>query len=168
MTDTISVRALVEDDLAAYKVLRDSMLDAHPDAFTSDAPTEAQRAPESYRSRIGSSHFTLGAFDGEQMVGAISCERDERLKVRHIGHIVGMMVVPSARGRGVGAALLDACIARARQANGIEMLTLSVTASNGAARRLYSSAGFRSYGLLERAIKLDGAYLAKELMSLVL
>jgi len=168
MGSTLSVCLLVEEDLPAYKALRDSMLEAHPDAFTSDALTEARRTPESYRSRIDGPHFTLGAFDGDELVGAISCERDERLKVRHIGHVVGMMVAPAARGRGVGAALLDACIACARQAGGLEQLTLSVTASNGAARRLYLSAGFRSYGLLERAIKLGDAYLAKELMSLAL
>ena len=166
MDGSITVRPLVESDLPAYKALRDSMLGAHPDAFTSDAATEAQRAPESYRSRIGGPHFTLGAFDGDELVGAISCERDERVKVRHIGHIVGMMVAPATRGRGVGAALVDACIVRARQAGGVEMLALSVTASNAAARRLYLSAGFRSYGLLEHAIKLGDAYLAKELMSL--
>jgi ribosomal protein S18 acetylase RimI-like enzyme len=169
----ITLRALGEEDLPAYKALRDAMLDAHPDAFTSDAATEAQRSVDSYRSRVGDSanesgHFTLGAFRDGQLVGALSCERDDRLKVRHIGHIVGMMVAPQARGEGVGRALLHECIARARRSRGLELLTLSVTASNEAARRLYLGAGFRSYGLLEHAIKLGRDYHAKELMALAL
>ena len=164
----ISCRALVEADLGAYKSLRDAMLQAHPDAFTSDAATEALRLPDSYRSRVCSPHYTFGAFDGQTLVGAISCERDQRMKVRHIGHIFGMMVAPVARGRGVGEALLEACIARSRETEGMQLLTLSVTASNEVARRLYLRAGFRSYGLLEHAIKVGDAYFAKELMSLAL
>jgi ribosomal protein S18 acetylase RimI-like enzyme len=173
MPELIIVRALTEANLPAYKALRDSMLEAHPDAFTSDAMTEALRSVDSYRSRLGTDrpgggHFTLGAFAGGTLVGALSCERDERLKVRHIGHIVGMMVSPAARGRGVGRALLNECIALARRSPGLELLTLSVTASNATARGLYLSAGFRSYGLLQRAIKLGDAYHDKELMALSL
>jgi len=169
----IGLRALGPDDLPAYKALRDAMLDAHPDAFTSDAATEAQRSIDSYRSRLGDGaddcgHFTIGAFLDGQLVGALSCERDDRLKVRHIGHIVGMMVAPPARGQGVGAALLRESIARARRVPGLELLTLSVTASNEVARCLYVGAGFHSYGRLEHAIKLGHDYHAKELMVLAL
>jgi ribosomal protein S18 acetylase RimI-like enzyme len=167
------VRSLGEADLRAYKDLRDAMLRSHPDAFTSDAAAEASRNCESYRSRLGtdlpgSPHFTLGAFVARELVGAISCERDERTKVRHVGHVVGMMVSPSARGQGLGRALLQACIDRARGTGSLEMLTLSVTASNVTARRLYLDAGFLSYGLLQHAIKLGDTYYDKELMVLSL
>ena len=50
-----------------------------------------------YASRFGlerpeGGHFTLGAWHGERLVGAITCDREQRSKVRHIGHLVGMMV----------------------------------------------------------------------------
>ena len=74
--------------------------------------------------------FTLGAWDGRALLGVVSCERDMRLKVRHIGHLIGMMVADHAAGRGIGRLLLQACIDEARSAAGLELLTLSVTAGN--------------------------------------
>ena len=50
--------------------------------------------------------FKAGAI--RRLVGAIGCEREERLKVRHIGHVIGMMVRPQVRGQGIGALLLEA------------------------------------------------------------
>ena len=167
----VTIRHLVPADLAAYKALRDHMLAAHPESFTSDPAPE--RAPESYLSRLGlqrpeGGEFTLGTWQLGHLVGAVSCERDARAKVRHIGHIIGMMVRPEIRGQGIGRALLEACIAQARAADGLVMLTLTVTAGNAAAVHLYERAGFVRYGRLPRAILVDGAYHAKDQMSLSL
>ena len=173
MAAEIPIRRLVRGDLSAYKALRDATLAAHPSAFTSDA-AEAQPQPaESYLPRLGlerpdSGHFTLGAWRHQRLLGTISCEREQRLKVRHVAHIVGMMVSSDLQGRGVGRALLAACIAEARSAAGLEMLTLSVTAGNVAAIRLYERTGFVRYGSLPRAICVDGVYHAKDQMLLML
>ena len=169
----VEIAALALADLPAYKALRDHMLAAHPQAFTSDATAESLKPASAYSSRLGferleGGHFTLGAWRERRLVGAISCERDARLKVRHIGQIVGMMVRDDVQGQGVGRALLDACIARARRADGLELLVLSVTSSNAAAIRLYRGAGFERYGTLPRAIKLGGGYHDKDQMVLVL
>jgi RimJ/RimL family protein N-acetyltransferase len=173
MPEAVAVRRLCAEDLADYKALRDTMLAAHPEAFTSDAPTEAGKSPQSYLPRLGLAHpldgqFTLGAWRGSRLLGTLSCERDPRPKVRHIGHLIGMMVADDAAGQGIGRLLLQACIARARAAAGLELLTLSVTAGNGPAERLYRQAGFVPYGTLPRAIKLDGRYHDKQLMVLTL
>jgi ribosomal protein S18 acetylase RimI-like enzyme len=169
----VEVAPLTVADLPAYKSLRDLMLAAHPQAFTSDATTESLKPASAYSSRLGferpeGGHFTLGAWHERRLVGAISCERDARLKVRHIGHLVGMMVRDDMQGQGIGRALLDACIARARGADGLEQLTLSVTAGNASALALYRAVGFERYGSLRRAIKLGGHYHDKEQMVLVL
>jgi ribosomal protein S18 acetylase RimI-like enzyme len=168
--DPLVVRPMVAPDLPAYKTLRDLLLALHPEAFSSDAQTERDRAPETYLSRVSAAGaawpFTLTAWLGPRLVGAITCEREPRLKTRHIGHIVGMMVHPESRGIGVGRALLDACIARCRAGGDVEMLTLSVTSGNEPALRLYEQAGFSRYGRLERAVKVAGRYHAKELMML--
>lgn len=169
----VSIRRLVAEDLADYKALRDEMLAAFPEAFTSDAETEASRPASSYLGRLGierleGGHFTLGAWRTTRLLGAIGCEREPRPKVRHIGHVIGMMVRPEVRGTGLGAALLDACIAEARRAQGLELLTLSVTAGNLPALRLYERAGFVRYGTLARAIRVGERYLDKDLMSLAL
>jgi RimJ/RimL family protein N-acetyltransferase len=153
----LDVRELAEADLAAYKALRDHALAHHEEAFTSDAPTEALRTAQSYASRLGrggdGETFTLGAFRGDRLVGAISCERDPRTKVRHVGHIVGK-------------ALLDALIERASADNELQQLTLTVTAGNAAAERLYARAGFVRFGTLPRAIRVGGRFLDKHHMML--
>lgn len=167
----VAVRRLVPADLPAYKDLRDAVLTAHPEAFTSDAAPE--RSHESYLSRLGhgsanGGEFTLGAWDGDRLLGAVSCERDARAKVHHIGHVIGMMVRSDAQGLGIGRALIDACLAEARAARGLVMLTLTVTAGNASAVHVYERAGFTRYGRLERAICVDGVYHAKDQMTLSL
>ena len=165
----ITIRRLVPADLAAYKALRDDALVAHPEAFTSDPAPE--RAPDSYLGRLGlqrleGGEFTLGAWRLGELVGAVSCERDARSKVRHIGHIIGMMVRRDVQGHGVGRSLLEACIAQARAADGLMMLTLTVTSGNASAVRLYEQAGFVRCGQLPRAIRVDGIFHAKDQMAL--
>jgi len=164
------IRSMLEPDLLAYKALRDAMLAAHPEAFTSDAETEGRRDLASYRNRLaggGATLFTLVALDDGRLVGALTCEREPRLKVRHMAHLVGMMVADSHRGRGIGRALLAAAIARLKALPDLAQVTLSVTAGNHAAIGLYESQGFVRYGCLPDAIRLaDGRSLAKDLMRL--
>lgn len=100
------------------------------------------------------------------MTSAITCKRDGLAKAHHIGRVVGMMVDDSARRKGMGRALLAASIAEARLAEGLSMLTLTVITSNAQDVGLYERAGLRRYGRLERAIRVDGAFHAKDLMAL--
>lgn len=168
----VAIRRLQRPDLAAYKALRDATLANDPSAFTSDSETESRKTPDAYLSRLGldtpGGVFTIGALRGGTLLGAVSCERDMRIKVRHIGHIVGMMVQADQRGQGIGRLLIDACIAEARRGVGVEMLTLTVTASNAGAVHVYERAGFVRYGSLPRAIKVGDHYHAKDQMVLTL
>jgi RimJ/RimL family protein N-acetyltransferase len=166
----IAVRELETHDLDAYKALRDHALAHHEEAFNSDAPTEAKRSAQSYASRLGggdtSGGFTLGAFRGDRLVGAVALERDPRIKVRHIGHVIGTMVQADEIGRGVGRALMDALIARASADTELQQLTLTVTAGNAAAERLYARAGFVVFGTQPRAIRVGERFLDKQHMVL--
>ncbi|WP_092943136.1 GNAT family N-acetyltransferase [Roseateles sp. YR242] len=168
----MSLRLLVEQDLPDYKRLRDAMLARHESAFTSDAPTEIQRDAASYRSRLhpqagGRALFTLGAWIEGELVGALTCEHEARQKVRHVTHLVGMMVADAHQGRGVGRELLGLALTMLRREPVLETVTLSVSAGNDAAMALYRRFGFSRYGHLARAIRLsDGRYVAKDLMSL--
>ncbi len=157
----VLVRRLEPQDLPAYKALRDEALTRHPEAFTSDADTERARSPESYLGRLGRSEplggsFLLGAWVGEDLAGSVACERELRPKIRHRAQIVGMYVRERYTRRGIGRMLLAACIEQARQAEGLEILTLSVTASDERACRMYEQAGFRTYGLMPRAVRVEG------------
>jgi RimJ/RimL family protein N-acetyltransferase len=167
----LSVRELQHGDLTAYKALRDHALAHHEDAYTSDAVAEALRTAQSYAARLGGDGdgpFTLGAFRGDRLVGAVTCDRDARTKVRHIGHVTGMMVHVDEQGRGIGRALLDALIERAAADAELHQLTLNVTAGNAVAERLYERSGFVRYGTLPRAIRVGGVFHDKHHMLLSL
>ncbi len=101
------------------------------------------------------------------LVGAVGLVRDPRRKRKHAGEIVAMYVRPEHARVGVGRALLAHAIAAARDA-GIEQLTLTVTQGNEPARRLYAAAGFATFGVEPRAIRVDGRYYGKEHMLLPL
>ncbi|MFN3414894.1 MAG: GNAT family N-acetyltransferase [Caldimonas sp.] len=157
---SIEVRRLGPEDLPAYKLLRDEALQRHPESFTSDAETERMRSPESYLGRLGLSEplggtFLMGAWVDGELAGSVACERELKRKLRHRANIVGMYVRESHTRLGIGRQLLAACVDLARQAQGLEMLTLTVTASNERAVRLYERAGFKMYGLLPRAIRVE-------------
>lgn len=173
MAEGVSIRRLTAADLRMYKGLRDEVLDAHPQAFTSDATTERHRRADDYLPRLGldraeGGHLLLGAWHGDDLLGAIGLERDLRVKVRHIGHVVGMMVRVRAQGRGIGSALLEELIAEARGPARLELLTLTVTDGNSSAVRLYERAGFTRFGTLRRAIKVGDRYHDKIHMAMVL
>jgi RimJ/RimL family protein N-acetyltransferase len=167
----LTLRELQPRDVREYKALRDHALAHHEDAFTSDAATEAERTAQSYATRLGADSagaFTLGAWRGDRLVGAVTCDRDPRIKVRHTGHVTGMMVHRDEQNRGVGRALIDALIARAAADAELHQLTLNVTAGNAVALRLYERAGFVRYGTLPRAIRVGGRFLDKHHMLLTL
>ena len=155
------IRPLTAADVLPYKSLRDEALDCAPEAFGADHAASVNRPASAYAPRFGapaSGHFFLGAFapDGP-LLGCIGCERELLPQQRHSARLVSMMVAPAAQRRGIGQQLLAASIEQAAQVAGLEQLTLSVTASNHHVVRLYESAGFRAWGLLPRAIVVQGA-----------
>ena len=155
------IRPLTAADVLPYKSLRDEALECAPESFSSDHAASVNRPASAYAPRFGapaSGHFFLGAFapDGP-LLGCIGCERELLPQQRHSARLVSMMVAPAAQRRGIGQQLLAACIDQATQVVGLEQLTLSVTASNHHAVRLYERAGFRAWGLLPRAVVVQGA-----------
>jgi L-amino acid N-acyltransferase YncA len=70
---------------------------------------------------------------------------------------VGIYVAESARGRGVGVALLSALIESA-EAHGIWTLQGATIAENAASLALQAKCGFRVVGRRERISKLDGVW----------
>ena len=87
--------------------------------------------------------------------------------MRHIGHVIGMMVRPEARGAGIGALLLEACIGEARHA-GLEMLTLTRHGRERRRRSPLRAPRLRRLRDLRRALKVAGRYHDKLHMALVL
>lgn len=160
VTSSARIRPLVAADAVAYKALRDEALRTAPDAFTSDYESSVGRDASEYVARFGaveSGQFFLGAFDAAgQLLGCLGCEREERIKQRHLATLVGMMVSPQAQRQGIGQQLVAACVEAASRVPGLTRLVLTVTASNTHVVRLYEQAGFRAWGLLPHAIVVNG------------
>jgi ribosomal protein S18 acetylase RimI-like enzyme len=163
------IRALGPDDAAAYRELRVRALREHPDAFgrtPQEVPT-VDVITEHFRQDVGSDQdLTLGAFEGEALLGVAACFRERAAKQRHIAIIFGVYVLPDRRRTGLGRQLVAEVIARARTWTGLECLWLDVTTVNTHARALYASLGFRGVAIKPRVLKVDGRYYDEELMVL--
>jgi ribosomal protein S18 acetylase RimI-like enzyme len=87
---------------------------------------------------------SLAAFGPDGLHGVVLCSRVSAAN----GHICQVSVSPRLQGRGLGRVLMVAALARLRR-EGLKTASLSVTAGNARALRLYESLGFRlrrSYG----------------------
>ncbi|KDN86442.1 GNAT family N-acetyltransferase [Kitasatospora cheerisanensis] len=114
-----------------------------------DAPVfDPQHRPDQY---------LVAELDGE-VVGYIRQVQEIPLASNaHVRQIQGLALLPQARGRGVGDALLAAACDAARAA-GARRLTLRVLGHNAPARRLYERNGFEVLGVLPGHFLLEDAY----------
>lgn len=159
---TLRIARIAPAELSAYKRLRDEGLSLHPDAFDADIESERARPPESYLGRLGlgdslGGSFLMGAWSTRELVGMIGLERQSLHKLRHSAELNSMMVHPRHTGLGIGLMLVNAAIAEARKAIGLEQIVLRVSTSSESAIRLYERAGFQACGVVPHAIKLVDA-----------
>ncbi len=125
------------------------------------------RSPGFYRRRFRRTWDDRGAhliaLDGGAVVGSLSIRRDEHPATRHVATL-GMFVVASHRGRGIGAALMGEAIRWARRF-GIERVELTVYPHNEPAIALYRRFGFEQEGRLVRHAKKSYGYEDEILMA---
>lgn len=88
------------------------------------------------------------------------------MKIRHRANIFAMYVTQKKQGLGVGKALLTEAINKAKEIETIEKINLGVTASNQKAKQLYHKLGFKTYGIEENALIVDGVHYDDEYMVL--
>lgn len=168
----MEIRVVTETEVESYWALRLRALREEPEAF-GFAYEEALEWPierviqQLHELNSSPDSFILGAFE-DGLVGIVTMRRHQIIKFRHRAEINQMYVASEARGRGIGRALMRELIERARHRPGLEHLDLSVTASNAAARQLYLSLGFETYGVDRQGLKIGDQYFDMELMKLVL
>lgn len=91
--------------------------------------------------------FSLLAFDGNEPVGLANCFTGfSTFAARPLVNIHDIAVMPAARGRGVGRALMLAVEEEAR-ARGACKVTLEVLGGNERAKALYAALGYENYAL---------------------
>jgi RimJ/RimL family protein N-acetyltransferase len=162
------IRELTTVDAQEFHGLRLRGLQESPAAFGASYAEERDMPLQAVVERMQSegSH-TFGAFTDEgQLVGMAGLYRERRPKFRHKAWVVGMYVTPEFRRQGIGWALLEAVVARAREMQGVRQVKLMVTAGNEAARRLYAACGFERFGLEKEALWVDGTPYDTEYMVL--
>jgi ribosomal protein S18 acetylase RimI-like enzyme len=165
------IRVLTPDDVEQYRALRLEGLILEPTAFASSAEDFEKESLESIAKRLHAElfgNFTLAAFESEQLVGIATFFVEPRLKTGHKGHVFGIYVTPSARGKGIAKVLLQTLIERVKTYPKIKKLNLSVMTTQQAAKKLYTSLGFEVYGFERFALKLGDAYFDSEDMVLFL
>ena len=164
----MQIRRLGPDDALNYRALRIRALWEFPEAFTSSFEEDEKQPIETWEVRLGGENILFwGAFEGDTLCGMVGLERETRAKNRHKGSVIGMYVSQEYFGTGMGKALIDALLDGAREL-ALELLVLTVTEGNTVATNFYEAAGFRSFGIEPRAIKVDGRPYAKNHMYLEL
>lgn len=162
MTTGILIRRLESADAEAFRKIRLEALERNPEAFQATFHDEAAESLDQVADRLRRA-AVFGATIGDGWVGMAGFFALPGEKVRHKGVLWGMYVRPEARGRGIGAALVERVVAHARTE--VEILALSVITENASARRLYERLGFVAYGTEPRAMKQGGVYYDEVLMA---
>lgn len=118
------------------------------------------------QTEYGSTALMLGAFADGRLVGIGNFRPAHPAdRARHRAG-VGICVLKSHWGLGIGTALMHAMIAAAKT-TALEQLELDVVSTNAAAIRLYERCGFEAYGRHPRLMKYrDGTYADAILMML--
>ena len=163
------IRLLGPEDAAGFWHLRLLALEQNPQAFGESAEEHRATSVGTLAARLNASgleNFVLGAFIDGQLIGTAGFFRNPTLKRKHKGKVWGMYVADSARGQGIGRALLSSLLDRARQIPDLEEVQLSVAVSQVAAHRLYASVGFESYGLERRALRVGRQSIDEDYMAL--
>ncbi|MFE9427952.1 GNAT family N-acetyltransferase [Kitasatospora sp. NPDC006697] len=157
LADLIIRQAVLEDEerLAALRSMVWSRLsDVTPWPAADAAVFDGRQAPEQF----------LIAELGGRLAGFVRQVPPTPLASnRHVRQIQGLAVKPSARGYGLGQALVEAACAAAR-AEGARRMTLRVLGHNHPARRLYERCGFAVEGICPEEFLIDGRYVDDVLM----
>jgi ribosomal protein S18 acetylase RimI-like enzyme len=140
----VVVRRIRADEGPTLRDVRLRALGADPAAFGSTwerevALTDVEWADRAQRTADGDERATFVAEVDGRVVGLVGGYRGE--PGASTVHLISMWTDPTARGRGVGRALLDAVVTHARD-SGADQVDLWVVRTNAPALRLYEAAGF--------------------------
>jgi ribosomal protein S18 acetylase RimI-like enzyme len=148
MKRMIVVREITGDDWEQMRDVRLAALAEAPSAFGSSYAREVAFTEEQWRGRISERSATFFARVDSADSAPVAAAPAGLAGVYvedGTANLVSMWVRPSARGLGVGKALIEAAAAWAK-ARGFAALFLWVTEANTSARRLYDQCGFTPTG----------------------
>jgi GNAT superfamily N-acetyltransferase len=166
-----NIRQAHPGDAPVASRLRLEALCAHPEAFASDHAIESARSPAEWEAWVGRADGRAGilylAQVDQEWAGMAALFRGPSPKTQHSATISGVYVRPAHRRKGIGTALIQACVEWAR-AHGVDVLKLGVSGANATAIRFYACLGFHVYGVEPRAIRVRDREYNNLLMALEL
>ncbi|MCL1981274.1 MAG: GNAT family N-acetyltransferase [Proteobacteria bacterium] len=141
--------ALFQDVYATSDGMSETFADKYPTLLDfEDDITSLQTLPGA---------IALAARDHSRLVAYLMIRPRRAMKLKHTAELT-MGVAMSARGLGIGGAILRAGLERASAAGEIEIVYLLVRADNIPALCLYGKNGFQPLATLNRDTKIDGCY----------
>ncbi|MGH8844303.1 MAG: GNAT family N-acetyltransferase [Advenella sp.] len=159
--DPFEIAILDADDAGAFRQFRLAALQSAPQAFGSSHAAESAQPLAFFQDRLRTSKV-WAARQHDAIVGTAGLAPWLGVRERHKGYVWGVFVDAHARGQGIAQALLTRLLAYAEQH--YEQVTLSATAVNTPALKLYQQAGFEIYGKEPRSLKDETGYSDELLM----
>ncbi len=152
----VVISQFVPDEWETLRGLRLEALTLNPAFFAADPDYEAKLTESQWRDNIAARHWLVARVDGE-IAGLCAFSRIIHTKKQaHTGTLGAMYVRDAFRGAGVADALVEALIDIAMTCVG--QVSLTVNAENQRAIKFYERHGFRKYGVVPRALNIDGRY----------
>jgi ribosomal protein S18 acetylase RimI-like enzyme len=131
------------EDWDECRRIRLAALAESPMAFAATLADEQDLGEKDWRAQLTNGTTFLARGVDHRVLGTVTAIPDAY--AADLLHLVAMYVVPEARGRGYGRALVDAVVHAAEEA-GAKGVVLAVASGNDRAERLYRAAGFRPTG----------------------
>jgi ribosomal protein S18 acetylase RimI-like enzyme len=165
VTTGYTLQRLGAGDAAPYRELMLQAYALYPEAFTSSPVERAALALSWWEQRLSNApdapDCVLAAQAGQELLGVVGMQFDQREKAQHKCTLLGMYVPKAFRGQGIAQALLKAAQAHAMLRPKVSVMQLTVTNGNHTAERLYLSQGFVRYGLEPMAVAVNEGYVEK-------
>jgi len=159
---SVSIRPTRADDAQAYRALRLASLQQHPEVYGADYAERAASPPSYWQDLVqrgagGATGITFVAAANDELIGMTNVVRGTNIKLKHSASMHGVYVQAAWRGVGIADALVQACLAWARE-QGVRVVKLGVITTNASAIRLYLRCGVSVYGVEPEGIFWDSTY----------
>lgn len=162
----IKFEELTKTDAAIYRSLRLEALRQDPEAFASESAVEEKLAVDDFAEHLSREHaITVGAFDGDKLVGIVTLVKETLPKMRHRATLEAVYVTPEYRGRRLSRLMIEKLMDIAREEGVVKKFYLFVMTSNKLAIQAYKRMGFSIYGEDAEAMWEGDHYVDEYLMA---
>jgi ribosomal protein S18 acetylase RimI-like enzyme len=145
--------------------LRLQGLKSDPLAFTSSFEEEVRLAEMEWQRRMKNMFIALS---DNKPVGTLAYRFGDKLKSKHVAHLLGFYVSPGFRGCGIGRRLLERVLELIQENKGIVKVQLMVNPKQDAAVQLYKSMGFTEVGQMQKEIRVGEEFYDELIMERLL